>query len=471
MPTKAHLIAELKGQGVRGKLSKMSKGELIGLSAQSADSRMKGRGRIELEPLPEEAATRVQPRQKAPRSSYQQFVSDHLKSHGGDMRAVAAAYREQKGGGSGDSHKEFMNATHDYCDQKGGADDSSDSDDDITEYLEGGSHWDDNEFSMSLEPHDDMQGGWFWDSWTPQDKQGAGMLASTFGMMALGAFAPEIMGDSAELGELGEMVSGEAAEAGEAGEAGEMTAAQKSSLADEESSMSQYYKKGGREPKLSDRYNSTVTDASGKRVLSGEARESNELLEGQPNFGKDGSSVTEENALSEGPGSKLKKPAGGEETVTEENSLLDGEETDQPESRIRRNVKKMAKKLKEGKKSAARGIRDEIKQKYGIDVQLKTGETYGQWFKRAGKTAIRSVPGVSLMDVGDMLQTEGKQEEMGKVITDSGEATTAAVGKAAGAVTNNQQKIMEELKRQRERNLAHEWQSARDRRGYNPYLS
>ena len=95
MPTKAHLIAELKGQGVRGKLSKMSKGELIGLSAQSADSRMKGRGRIELEPLPEEAPTHVQPRQKAPRSTYQQFVSDHLKSHGGDMRAVAAAYRDQ----------------------------------------------------------------------------------------------------------------------------------------------------------------------------------------------------------------------------------------------------------------------------------------------------------------------------------------------------------------------------------------
>jgi hypothetical protein len=266
MPTKAHLIAELKGQGVRGKLSKMSKGELIGLSAQSADSRMKGRGRIELEPLPEEAATRVQPKQKAPRSSYQQFVSDHLKSHGGDMRAVAAAYRDQKGGGSGDSHKEFMDATHDYCDQKGGADDSSDSDDDVSEYLEGGSHWNDNDFSMSLEPHDDMQGGWFWDSWTPQDKQGAGMLASTFGMMALGAFAPEVMGESAELGELGEMVSGEAAEAGEAGQAGEMTAAEKSSLADEEGSMSQYYKNGGREPQLSDRYNSRVTDASGKRV-------------------------------------------------------------------------------------------------------------------------------------------------------------------------------------------------------------
>ena len=53
-------------------------------------------------------------------------------------------------------------------------------------------------------------------------------------MMALGAFAPEMMGESAELGELGEMMTGEAAEAGEAGE---MTAAEKSSLADEEGSM------------------------------------------------------------------------------------------------------------------------------------------------------------------------------------------------------------------------------------------
>ena len=69
MPTKAQLIAELKGQGVRGKLSKMSKGELTKLTSPS--NTMQGRGRIELEPLPEEAATRVQPKQKAPRSSYQ----------------------------------------------------------------------------------------------------------------------------------------------------------------------------------------------------------------------------------------------------------------------------------------------------------------------------------------------------------------------------------------------------------------
>jgi hypothetical protein len=98
-------------------------------------------------------------------------------------------------------------------------------------------------------------------------------------MMALGAFAPEMMGESAELGELGEMTAGEAAEAGEAGE---MTAAEKSSLADEEGSMSQYYKKGGREPELSDGY--------GKRVVSGEVRENNQLLESQPKVGKSSSS-------------------------------------------------------------------------------------------------------------------------------------------------------------------------------------
>jgi hypothetical protein len=113
-----------------------------------------------------------------------------------------------------------------------------------------------------------MQGGWFWDSWTPHEKQGAGMLASTFGMMALGAFAPEMMGESAELGELGEMTGAEAAEAGKAGE---MTAAERSSLADEESSMSQYYKKGSREPKLSQRYD--------RQVVSGDIRETNPLLE------------------------------------------------------------------------------------------------------------------------------------------------------------------------------------------------
>ena len=68
-------------------------------------------------------------------------------------------------------------------------------------------------------------------------------------------------------------------------------------------------------------------------------------------------SVREDNALFEESGVKVEKPAGGDKMATEENpianeedGILDGEDTDHPESRIKRNVKKMVKKMKEGNK-------------------------------------------------------------------------------------------------------------------------
>jgi hypothetical protein len=50
MPTRAQLIADLKRQGVDGKLSKMNKAQLTQLAEQRGSRR---RPTIELEPLPE----------------------------------------------------------------------------------------------------------------------------------------------------------------------------------------------------------------------------------------------------------------------------------------------------------------------------------------------------------------------------------------------------------------------------------
>jgi hypothetical protein len=49
--------------------------------------------------------------------AYRDFVRANLGKHKGNMKAVAAAYRAQKGGG--DAHGQFMKATHSYCAQTG----------------------------------------------------------------------------------------------------------------------------------------------------------------------------------------------------------------------------------------------------------------------------------------------------------------------------------------------------------------
>ena len=159
--SRAEIISELKRRGVKGRLSKMRKHELEAMLGRSKPG-------LSLEDAPEE-------KKQSSGSTYHAFVRENLKKHGGDMRAVAAAYREQKGGGfvdkaakkvgkvageaaigiakgvasaasdaikgeGSDAHDDFMEATHSYCDaQQGGAD----SDDDIDQYMEGGSYWDD----------------------------------------------------------------------------------------------------------------------------------------------------------------------------------------------------------------------------------------------------------------------------------------------------------------------------------------
>ena len=84
MATKAELISQLKTQGVRGKLSKMSKSQLLELTREQ-----KGSGSLELESDDDE---RVAGAGKRPPSNYQAFVAKHLKENGGDMKAAAAAF-------------------------------------------------------------------------------------------------------------------------------------------------------------------------------------------------------------------------------------------------------------------------------------------------------------------------------------------------------------------------------------------
>ena len=86
MATRADLISELKRRGIKGRLSKMKKHELEDLVNKS-----KPEQKLSVDEGPTE--------KKKSHSAYHTFVRENIKKHGGDMKAVAAAYRAQKGGG------------------------------------------------------------------------------------------------------------------------------------------------------------------------------------------------------------------------------------------------------------------------------------------------------------------------------------------------------------------------------------
>ena len=80
MVTKAQLISELKAKGVRGKLSKMTKPQLQKLHREHSEtSKSSSRGNLELEPLPGEKTN--EPSIARKRSTYQEFVAEHLKKN------------------------------------------------------------------------------------------------------------------------------------------------------------------------------------------------------------------------------------------------------------------------------------------------------------------------------------------------------------------------------------------------------
>ena len=132
------MIQDLKKRRVKGSLSKMNKAQLQEMHAKAMEAATDenttldvtagaaatilplGGGGISLAPLPGSTPV-AKPKPRAGQQgsgAYRDFVRANLSKHKGDMKAVAAAYRAQKGGG--DAHGQFMKATHSYCAQKGG---------------------------------------------------------------------------------------------------------------------------------------------------------------------------------------------------------------------------------------------------------------------------------------------------------------------------------------------------------------
>ena len=506
MPTKAQLISELKTKGVRGKLSKMSKSQLLELTRTD---------RLELESDDDERAG------KRPPSTYQAFVAKHLKENGGDMKAAAAAYREQKGSGlAGDIGRKVGKAVthgavgvargvrdavkeelHDHKnkkdDHKGGSmsdhakhhsdkhmdvmeremDDGASFDDahdsameqvgsGIDQYMAGGSYWADKDFSMATE----LQGSGDWYnpfSWSSGTQQAVGTVLQTAGMMGLMA------------------LGGPEAEAAMGAEEGQvatkaMSSAEKEALElkdtkfVDDSPMNPEYKPPRPTPVRDidpqTRFPSTSSSgSSASEGLRGSTTLNPEALSGSTTLNPEaleGSEVAGDTLADDTAATSDKEPLfHTPEPASDE--ALEGTEEDSESERIKKNVNKMKRLVKEGKHAAARKLREGLVDKYGVGVDVKAGEGWGQYLQRVGYKVM--VPSLSV-EAGEKLKTEGEQKEsFDKMDAETGVVTKAIEGAEKGLGTN-QAKIMQELQRERQRNLASEWQRARDRT-YNPYMS
>jgi hypothetical protein len=159
MVSRAALIADLKKRKVKGSLSKMNKAQLREMAMEAATDENTtldvtagaaatilplgggGKSEISLAPLSIGAAV-AKPKPTAGQQgsgAYRDFVRANLSKHKGDMKAVAAAYRAQKGGG--DAHGQFMKATNSYCEQKGSGHKCQGPG--VEQYMEGGHWWND----------------------------------------------------------------------------------------------------------------------------------------------------------------------------------------------------------------------------------------------------------------------------------------------------------------------------------------
>eukprot|EP01048_Picozoa_sp_COSAG05_P004837 COSAG05_NODE_274_length_12437_cov_130.209353_13_plen_185_part_00 len=147
--------------------------------------------------------------------------------------------------------------------------------------------------------------------------------------------------------------------------------------------------------------------------------------------------------------------------------VLEGAESDTAPERIKKNVSKMKRLVNEGKHGAARKIREGLVDKYGVGVDVRAGESWPQYFKRIGAKIL--LPSLAV-ESGEKLKTEGEQKESFDKMDAETRAVKSAVEGAEKGLGTNQAKIMQELQRERQRNLASEWQRARDRT-YNPYLN
>ena len=505
MATKAELISQLKTKGVRGKLSKMSKSQLLELTREQ-----KGSGSLELESDDDE---RVAGAGKRPPSTYQAFVAKHLKENGGDMKAAAAAYREQKGSGlAGDIGRKVGKAVthgavgvargvrdavkeelhHKKDDHKGGSttsmtsmsdhakhhsdkhmdvmeremDDGASFDDahdsameqvgsGIDQYMAGGSYWADKDFSMATE----LQGSGDWYnpfSWSSGTQQAVGTVLQTAGMMGLMA------------------LGGPEAEAAMGAEEGQvatkaMSSAEKEALELKDtrylsdSPMNPDYKPPRPTPvrDIDPQTRFTSTSSSGSSAsegLRGSTTLNPEALDGSEvagdTLGDDTAATSDKEPLFHTP-----EPASDE--------ALEGTEEDSESERIKKNVNKMKRLVKEGKHAAARKLREGLVDKYGVGVDVKAGEGWGKYLQRVGYKVM--IPSLSV-EAGEKLKTEGEQKESFTKMEATTGAVTEAIEDAEKGLGANQANIMQEIQRERQRNLASEWQRARDRT-YNPYMS
>jgi hypothetical protein len=205
MPTRAQLIADLKGRGVGGKLSKMTKSQLLDLAGNGA----RRRPMIELEPLPESTAGRGStPSRKL--NMYQLYVQRHMKENpGATFGEAATAYKQHKAGQSNE-HMEAMsdaledgqslNEAHEEAVEK------VDEADYLDQYMSGGSYYDENralsddelsDGELELDPYMEggaykLEGGSFlgmnWHDIGANALQGIGQIGQ---MVAMGMDVPE----------------------------------------------------------------------------------------------------------------------------------------------------------------------------------------------------------------------------------------------------------------------------------------
>ena len=334
-----------------------------------------------------------------------------------------------------------------------------DSDDDLDNYLEGGTYWADKDFTMSMEPEIQGAGDWYNPfSWSSGTQQAVGTALQTAGMMGLmalgGPEAEAVMGAEEGVG---------AESLGSKG----MTTAEKDAFETkylDDSPMDPDYKPptGPKLPVRDIDEFVTSTSSSGSSASSG----SEGLLRTSMNpTALKQSEVAGETVADDTAATSEKTPLfDTPEPASDE--ALDGTEEDTAPERIKKNVSKMRRLVNEGKTGAARKIRKGLVDKYGLGVDIKAGESWPRYFKRIGTKIL--LPSVAV-ESGEKLKTEGEQKEsFTKMDAETG-VVTKALKKAAEGLGTNQANIMQELQRERQRNLASEWQRARDRT-YNPYM-
>eukprot|EP01048_Picozoa_sp_COSAG05_P005244 COSAG05_NODE_306_length_11691_cov_14.764665_3_plen_521_part_00 len=519
MATRAELISELKRKGVSGKLSKMTKRELEKLlHGGGTETR---RPQLSLEDEEQESPA---PRKQKALSPYHAFVKQNIHRHGGDMKAVAAAYREQQGGagfvrdvgkkagkalgnaavglteglyeaaketiaGEGDdayadvssymsggsnaaSHDQFMDATHSYCESR-----DEEHNDDVDDYMEGGKF-----------------AGGSWNAW-----QIAGTVAQIAGMAAL-AFVPG--GAAADAGIAAAEAGGEAAvgtveaatqTAAELEQAGETTAqavAKAGKAADGIAGSARAAAKAGEIPAAEARtaemvnsFGSSTSEEAEEGASSllsraaarsdaaaeaGEAGSSSTTAEAATQTAdRTAATATEDTSTTENPLTSKAKKWNSSWVKSAKSVGLSDEDVEELRVAASKEHSVWEKAVGKGKKAAS----DAFEKKFGVkpsSFRKLPGEGTLQWSQRMGgvfsKMAAFSAEstGQALSKKGDIVQDDEQSQQIGQKIEDARKASDADYRN----LSNAQQRILAAAQRGQSSNLASQWQRYRDR---NPY--